>query len=371
MSSAATEMSFNLVDKPWVQCLMADGSNRCLSLTEVFKELEHIKCLAGDSPQQDYAVLRILLVIFWRAHAVTEEAQECEDFLGWWKNLFGNDVNLIVKPVLEYLQKYRGRFDLLDSKAPFMQVADLQLSSAEGEISSPTRIIPESEKSYFSMLAGKESQSIPLPVATRWLIAYHAWDYAGIKSGVLGDPRVNIKSNKNYGALAGWAGLTGGVVIKGKNLLQTLLFNTSPSSVFTEDQIQYDLPVWEREPLTPAPRANNFPNGPCDVLTWQSRHVRLFYSKNLNSITGVIATNGDKIEIKSQFCDPMTGYRYSGNKSRGGKVVYYPKQHSEERTFWRGVEAFLSVQQDVKRGKGQEVDLLPETISNIKRLIQK
>ena len=76
MSSTATELSFNLVDKPWVQCLMADGSNRCLSLTEVFKELEHIKCLAGDSPQQDYAVLRILIAIFWRAHAATEEVQE-------------------------------------------------------------------------------------------------------------------------------------------------------------------------------------------------------------------------------------------------------------------------------------------------------
>lgn len=364
MSSMATELSFNLVDKPWVQCLMTDGSHRCLSLTEVFKELENIKCLAGDSPQQDYAVLRILIAIFWRAHAATEEVQECEDFLDWWEDLVQGGVEVISEPVFDYLTQYRDRFDLLDDRAPFMQVADL--ATAKGEHVSVQRLIPEAELDYFTMRAGRGVQALSFAEAARWLIAIQAWDYSGIKPGAVDDPRV--KGGKGYPIGTGWAGFTGGVVIHGVNLAQTLLLNTPASFIFTEENLDGDLPVWEREPATAAPRASEFPAGPCDVLTWQSRRVRLFWDDVEEVAIGVLVTNGDKIEIRNQFADPMTGYRYSKVQSKKGAPVFFAKSHPEERTLWKGIEALLADERLQEIPKGGEPDKIPATLHSLQVL---
>lgn len=360
-----TNVSFNLVDKPWVQCLMADGSSRCLSLTEVFEELEHIKCLAGDSPQQDYAVLRVLLAIFWRAHAATEEVQDCEDFLDWWEDLLQGGTEVISEPVFGYLQEHSARFDLLDDQAPFMQVADL--ATAKGEHASIQRIIPEAETEYFTMRAGSGSLSLSAAEAARWLISIHAWDYSGIKPGAVGDSRV--KGGKGYPIGTGWAGFTGGVVIHGLNLAQTLLLNTPASLISTEENLDKDFPVWEREPSTAAPRTSEFPSGPCDVLTWQSRRVRLFWDEVEGTANGVLVTNGDKIEIRNQFADPMTGYRYSKAQSKKGQPpVFFAKSHAEERTLWKGVEALLANERLQEIPKGGEPDKLPATLNTVQVL---
>lgn len=351
--------SFNLIDEGWVQCLMTDGSVKCLSLRETFEQLSSIKRLAGDSIQQDYAVFRVLLTIFWRAHAETDAVQECEDVLDWWEELIDGDATALSEPVFSYLEQHRNRFDLLDSKAPFMQVADL--ATDKGKHADIQRLIPEAELDYFTMRAGTGRSSLSLAEATRWLIAIQAWDYSGIKPGAVGDPR--IKGRRGYPIGTGWAGFTGGVVLQGTHLAQTLMLNTPANIVFSEDTVEGDLPVWEREPASAAPRLSEYPEGPCDVLTWQSRRVRLFRQAGNDRVTGVLVTNGDKIEIRNQFKDPMTGYRYSKDQSKkGAPPVFFAKTHSEERTLWRGVEALLAGEQLQDIPKGGEPDITPATL---------
>lgn len=364
MSSPDANATFNLVDRSWVQCLMTDGSTSCLSLTEVFEQLEDIRGLGGDSPQQDYAVFRVLLAVFWRAHAATEEVEECEDFLGWWEGLMQGGGEAISEPVFTYLQSHRDRFDLLDSKTPFMQVADL--ATAKGEHATVQRLVPEAELDYFTMRAGAGAQALSPAEAARWLIAIQAWDYSGIKPGAVDDPRV--KGGKGYPIGTGWAGFTGGVIVHGAHLGETLLLNTPASQIFTEDNLDSDLPVWEREQATAAPRISEFPEGPCDVLTWQSRRVRLFWAEDGQAVTGVLVTNGDKIEIRNQFTDPMTGYRYSKAQSKKGSPVFFAKSHPEERTLWKGVEALLADEQLQEVPKGGEPDRTPATLQFIQTL---
>lgn len=44
------DVSFNLIDEPWVRIRDEEGEEREVSLLELFKQAPHIKCLANDLP---------------------------------------------------------------------------------------------------------------------------------------------------------------------------------------------------------------------------------------------------------------------------------------------------------------------------------
>ncbi|WP_346845877.1 type I-E CRISPR-associated protein Cse1/CasA [uncultured Rothia sp.] len=363
MSESVIPPSFNLVEEPWIPCLMDGGTQQFLSLQETFQQAYQVRRIAGDSPQQDYAVLRVLLVILWRAYF--EEAIDENDPQQWWSDLFEQvGEEEFYQPILAYLQEWKDSFDLLHPKKPFMQASTLETS--KGEHVGVQRLVPEAEQDYFTLRAGEGRESLSFAEATRWLITLQAWDYSGIKPGALGDPRV--KGGKGYPIGTGWAGNTGGIVIHGENLGQTLLLNTVPDLVFNEGyESDSDLPAWEREPQTASPRSTEMPTGPCDVLTWQSRRVRLF-ARN-NRVDGVLVTNGDKIEIRNQYADPMTAYRYSKAQSKkGAPPVFFAKAHSEERTLWRGVSALLIQESREPNAKGEFSDKKVATLAHLSSL---
>ncbi len=362
MTASTTPPTFSLVDDPWIACLMMDGSRQVLSLSEVFSRLTEIRGLSGESVQQDYVVLRVLLVIFWRAQAPKATEGVLSD---WWSHLFENvGGDGLVVPVRDYLAQWKDRFNLFDKAHPFMQVPDL--ATAKGEPAGVQRLIPEAEQDYFTLRSGAGREWLSYSEATRWLIALQAWDYSGIKPGALGDSRV--KGGKGYPIGTGWAGNTGGVVIHGQNLGQTLLLNTSLTAVFGDaNGVKEDLPAWERDPQSASGRAVEIPEGPCDILTWQSRCVRLFTDGE--KVTGVLVTNGNKIDIREHgFKDPMTAYRYSKAQTKSnGPNIFFAKSHSEERTLWRGVSAIL-IQSETKDSSEGKEDRAPETIQFLSTL---
>ncbi|KTR37911.1 type I-E CRISPR-associated protein Cse1/CasA [Rothia kristinae] len=353
---------FNLIDEPWIVCTIGEETHE-LSLRELIENLGSIRRLAGESPTQDYAVLRVILVIFWRSH------RKDEDLIGpgrnlddWWLDMFGAagsadpaDIAKLGEPMLAYLEEHRDRFDLLHPVTPFMQVADLH--TAKDEHGPIRRLIPDAESDYFTQRAGEQLEALSFAEAARYLVALQAWDYSGIKSGAIGDPRV--KGGKGYPIGTGWTGRTGGVVLHGKNLAETLILNTAAASVFTE-RMEADLPVWEQTAQTAAPRGVETPTGPCDVLTWQIRRIRLFHEGE--RVTGVLVSNGDRVELQNQFADPMTGYRWSRNQSSKTTVVHMPGAHSQERTLWRGLTALLAREGVVTPRKGEHLPLQPKTI---------
>nr|WP_284523167.1 type I-E CRISPR-associated protein Cse1/CasA [Corynebacterium aquatimens] len=106
--------------------------------------------------------------------------------------------------------------------------------------------------------------------------------------------------------------MTGGTVIVGSTLLETLILNTTASSVLEDS-----LPVWERDQDTAAPRLVS-PSGAAEFATWQARRIRLYEENGL--VTKVLVSNGDGIPDAglNAFGDPMTPYRYSPNKSKRG-----------------------------------------------------
>lgn len=340
--------AFNLVDEPWIRCLMVDGTVTELGIRDTFRRSRAIRRLSNEIPTQDYAILRLLTVILGRA-AVLDEAQtalESGNPSSWWRRLLGEE-SLLTSFTDHYLGEFHDRFWLRHPTQPFMQVADLHTQN--GGHNDVTRMIVDAENDYFAMRAGSGTASLEFADAARWLVHLQAFDYAGIKSGAVGDPRV--KGGRGYPIGTGWCGNTGGVVIHGSSLHETLLLNMPPRLLHSlweaqgraalGDQAE-DQPAWERPPATAAPRAMEAiaPDGPVDLLTWQARRVRLFFSGD--RVDGVLVSNGDRIDPVNRFEDPMTGYRFSRNKSKKGQTVFFAQTHDSAEPLWRGLEPLLT-----------------------------
>lgn len=348
---------FDLTRRPWIRVIDEDGREQILSVRDVFARRRRILRIAGESSQQDAAILRLLLVVYWRAHhgdhrLSSFDAERRED---WWIAQFeGHEDTSSQEQIDAYLDSVSDRWDLVHPSHPFMQVADLR--TAKGELSPVTKLVQDSESPYFCMRAAQGRESLGLPEAARWLVHLQAWNYSGIKSGAVGDPRV--KGGRGYPIGTGWSGRAGTVVLHGRNLAETLALNTVPAAVFGEHASQ-DLPAWEREPQTAAPRGVERAAGPCDLLTWQIRRVRLHLEGD--RITGVLVCNGDRIESQNEFSDPMTAYRYSEPQSKkAGADVWMPRAHQPSRTLWRGIEPLLA-----RDDRHRKTVRPPQTIDNL------
>ncbi|MTD91156.1 type I-E CRISPR-associated protein Cse1/CasA [Corynebacterium hiratae] len=371
--------TFNLLDEPWIKCM--DGTNQpvTLSIRDVFSGRGDAYKVVGDSPTQDYAVLRVLLAIFWRAHALdlignyADSSWEDFDWPEWFDELREQLVNEKCDDVvLEYLDGYEDRFDLLSPSAPFMQVADLHTKS--GATRPVSFIVPEAADDFFTMRTAEGRESLAPDEAARWLIHAQAFDYSGIKSGAVGDPRV--KQGKGFPIGTGWTGQTGGTIVLGTGgILETLILNTPQSAVLDSQEggaVSVDTPVWEREPDTAAQRPGSnddigaVPHGAVDLATWQARRIRLFFEGD--RAVQVLVSNGDRIPDagKNVMGDPMTPYRYSPNKSKNDVDAYYARSYDPTRTMWRALDALIALEDDPGFDNGKnKAPKRPRNLSNL------
>jgi len=152
-------------------------------------------------------------------------------------------------------------------------------------------------------------------------------------------------------------------------LAETLVLN-SPIDFLQQHDTDEDRPAWEQTAQTEVSKSWNaqrkdldplFPAGPCDVLTWQSRRVRLHADDA--HVVGVLVTNGDKIATKNQFADPLTAYRYSRNQSSKNDVVHMARELDPSLTVWRGLESLLVREGVRKESSGKDpADIQPKNI---------
>lgn len=360
---------FSLIDDPWIPVVDTDSNQKPVGIRQIFSGEVKAASLEGESLAQSYAIMRVLLAIFWRAHHPESQVGvgKIFRFFHWFertrKKLLETGKDEVV---LEYLEQYRDRFELFDSPTPFMQVAGLEVPS--GEVKHITTIVPEAQDDYFSMRAGKGRDSLSFAEAARWLVYAQAYDYSGIKSGAVGDSRV--KGGKGYPIGTGWTGMTGGVLVVGENLLDTLILNTCSEAITNPD----DRPVWERPPDGSDSRdklgEDSSPQGAADLATWQSRRIRLHAEDN--RMTGVVLCNGDRIPDAGAniFGDPMTPYRFSKNKSKKDKDIYYPATFSPQRTMWRALDALIISETDGGFSGKEKAPKRPQNLDNLANLSQ-
>lgn len=344
-----TNPHFDLRDEPWIPIERIDGSFDTVSIREALLEAHVIRRLSGEIPCEGIALLRLLLALVYCIYPVPEDMSEGAK-RRIWKELWSHG-SFDAGRIEDYLDDYPHEFDLFDGEHPFYQVPGLEYMGDKKEYDPICEFmldVPKPEKYLFAMRSARHLDVLPFDLAARYLVISQAYDTAGIKSPVVGN--TSAKSGKAYapkGALGtGWCGALGGIYLEGENLFRTLLLNwtlfLANVSVTTSD----DRAPWERE--TPsADTCQREPMGPIDLLTWQSRRMRLVPSEDGTSVCGVIVSYGDVlIPANKQRFEMMTGWRESKQQQKKlgtATVPLMPVAPDTARALWRGLPSLLSV----------------------------
>ncbi|MDK3256655.1 type I-E CRISPR-associated protein Cse1/CasA [Blastococcus capsensis] len=356
--------SFDLTAEPWIPVLDLDGRERVLTPLDVVQQADRLATIGGELPTTGYALTRLLLAVLHRAVQGPRDGEH-------WRHLW-EEPRLPVGAVAEYLQHWRDRWDLLHPLTPFLQTAELR--TADGKHSGLSKLIADVPNGapLFTTRAGRSLARMGHAEAARWLVHAQAWDISGIKTGVLDDDRT--KKGKLYPLGVSWLGRTGGVLVEGRTLRDTLLLNLLP---YRDEELPLgwgrpdgDLPTWERAPLRPGVEPDVFgqprtrPAGPADLYTWSARRIRLVADED--GVIGVVLTYGDPLaQQNAHTFEPMTAWRRSPTQEKALKqpLVYMPRRHSVERVFWRGLAALLPVAASTWTGR-EAADFLPPTSLN-------
>ncbi|MFJ8692805.1 type I-E CRISPR-associated protein Cse1/CasA [Streptomyces roseolilacinus] len=356
-------LSYDLTEQPWLPVQRLDGSEDCLSLSEVFDQAGLVRRLVGDVPTQEFALVRLLLAI---AHDALDGPVDIDEWTELWE-----ERDRLPAAVGPYLAAHRHRFDLLHPDVPFFQVAGLR--TERGEVFSLNRIVadvPNGEPFFTSRMPGVDR--LGFGEAARWVVHAHAYDTSGIKTGTVGDPRVT--KGKVYPLGVGWSGNLGGVLIEGSTLLETLLLNLIATHDSPVQAGKDDAPAWRREPCgpgaAPAQELAARPAGVRDLYTWQTRRLRLCFDPD--GVSGVVLGYGDPLTAHNMHTrEPMTGWRRSPAQEKKLRTspVYLPREHVPARSAWRGI-ASLIADQVPEGSQGQEpaAGLRPGIVQWVARL---
>ena len=360
--------SFNLITQPWLPVQYRDGTEKELSLLEVFKQAPLLRRLVGDVPTQEFALLRLLLAILHDAIGGPEDSDE-------WAELWTQDEaeqQLPFDCIASYLEQYYHRFDLLHPTTPFFQVADLH--TQKNDVFSLDRIVADvpNGELFFTMRA-RGVDRLSFAEAARWLVHAHAYDTSGIKSGAVGDPRA--KDGKGYPQGVSWAGNLGGILVEGANLYETLLLNLVAFDTDNLIVTPEDRPAWRQPPTTAAPADDEElaqrPYGLCDLYTWQSRRIRLHY--DADGVYGVLLAYGDPLAPHNKHNhEPMTAWRRSPAQEKKLKKpqVYLPREHDPTRSAWRGLGALVAGEASGAEQRGEAAAIVrPRILDWVARLV--
>ena len=344
--------AFNLLDEPWIPCTMPDGRRESFGLGGVLMQARDIAEIRGDSPLVVAALHRLLLAILHRNFGV--DGPEQWAYL-WEKGSWDADV------LDGYFTRWRHRFDLFDEEHPFYQVAALDWS--KGGSSARLLFHADNNSTLFTHLASSAPPELAPAEAARLLVGFMAFDVGGTKTSDGGQGPAKAKAAPlNKGAV---------VLARGEDLFRTLMLNLCRYVPEEGDPWHFDreldIPAWERDE---APRPEDrSPDGYIDLLTWQSRRIRLqpdagkdgaIAVKNVVIMKGFQPPDAFTLHDKETMLAFRRQLRANPDDNPWPVVTF-----TEERGLWRDSFALMhSVNDDSKQPKVLEwlADLASEDI---------
>ncbi|AYW48819.1 type I-E CRISPR-associated protein Cse1/CasA [Tetragenococcus osmophilus] len=353
---------FNLIDEPWISVMTNDkGETKEVSLAETLQNAKQYKALAGDSPTQDFAVLRILLAVLHtvfsrfdaegNAYAYFEvddqlkqttviDEDNIEDYA---ENLYDTWIELWEKKqfpdiVQIYLEQWHERFYLFDDKYPFFQVTEEMMEPEKINKASPSsvsgkninRLISESgnKAALFSpkYKSKKNKELLTTSEIARWLITFQG--YSGLSDKV-------IFGEEKYKSSKGWLFDIGGTYLEGKNLYETLLLNLVLIDSQEMQLKNSQKPSWEYsgDDLINWYFSERKIDNIAELYTNWSRAIYINPEIDINKPFEFNIVKLPDIYHQNQFVEPMTTWRF--NKSGENKNTYTPRKHQMNQSMWR------------------------------------
>lgn len=347
---------FNLLDEKWINVVTDyKGTTKPVGMKDFFENAHNYIALAGDTPTQDFAVMRFLLAVlhtvFSRYDAdgnayemlemndrmqpkeePAEDLEEYEDLLmDTWKDLWNKGE--FPKVVNEYLEKWRDRFNLFDDKYPFYQVTEKEIDVSKINKPAPSEVLGKNINRRISESANKialfspkyssdlNKEKMSQDEVARWLLTFQS--YSGLSDKV-------IFGKEKYKASKGWLFDLGGVFLSSDNLFKTLLLNLQLKN-FT-NKIQK--PCWEFSPEEVVQKQMSFEpiDNIAELYTVWSRAVCIKDYSPENAFSMSIVKLPEVIH-EDQFLEPMTIWRY--NTTGDNKEKFTPRKHQMNKSMWR------------------------------------
>lgn len=277
---------FNLIEEQWIPCVRVDGKSIDCSIRETLTKAHELREILDPSPLVTTALYRLLLAVLYRALG------GIKDFKAW-RVIYQRD-RFDANKINAYLDKWRDRFYLTHERYPFYQMACLETSEPVTVARLATELASGNNPTLFDHTYENGDFYFTYPEAAKYLVACQAFALGFGKSGTA---KINaINENRPYSkdapALRGM-----NIWLQGKTLFHTLAINLS----FFDDN---SLPPWEIDDPH-IKRDNNKSTGVVDILTWQSRLIRLI--ADAGKVERMFFTQGrpsDKEDTK----DPMKVY---------------------------------------------------------------
>ncbi len=341
--------SFNLIDEPWLPCLPNSGDPlRQLGLRETLVQAPTLREVVDPSPLVTAALHRLLLAILHRVYGPAS----LSDWARYWSAGAGHwDAGKLD----DYFATWRPRFDLFHPERPFYQVATLDPSKAVSAAKLTHELAAGNNPTLFDHTTPDKVAFTPAEAA-RYLVACQAFAVGGLVSFEDAKHRSADGAPLVKGALA---------LVKGENLFQTLMLNLHRYDPAHEIPFpcRGDLPAWERDEQTrPEDRR---PAGYLDLLTWQSRSIRLLPETDADGRTII-----RQAVIMKGYQFPDGFHRYGretmvafvkNEKPQPGQEPWTPVGFQPDRALWRDSLALLQSVAE-KRSRPKMLDWLGELV---------
>lgn len=317
---------FNLIEKPWIPCLMLEtNETEDLSLFDTLTKAHKIKEITDNSPLVVVSLHRLLLAILHRNFG----PKTFEIWKELWRKGYWD-----AEKLKEYFDEYENRFNLFDSERPFYQYPEVKKADGVNADIAPFELLMQEKASgnnatLFDHSFVANSQVFPPNIAARYLIARQAYSFAG---------GVGFPFNLGNSTLV--AGFSTFAI--GNNLFETLALNLvryphEDTFIYeTDEDEEPDMPFWERKNLDQAIKRDKngtMARGYLDYLTWQSRRIKLISNEDLQVVKSCQHQQNFKLSDDFKSFDPFKVYVKSTNKKN--KKGYKPIDFQENKSLWR------------------------------------
>lgn len=255
-------LTFNLIDQPWIPCATLDGRSASLGVLETLTRASELREIADTSPIVTAALHRFLLAILHHEFGPAS----AETWAEMWREGRWDAARLA-----GYLDQRRSQFDLFDDRRPFYQVSSLSFEYAVPIVRRYQEVASNANSTLFDHTPDYGGSGISPAEAARLLVGHHGFAVGGLVSLQRHeDPKTYKSANAgplNKGAV---------MLMRGESLFETLMLNLhvySPEDGEPFECAGDDVPAWDRPGETCA--EDRLPAGYLDLLTWQSRRIRL------------------------------------------------------------------------------------------------
>jgi CRISPR system Cascade subunit CasA len=347
--------SFNLVTEKWIPCLTADGPAE-FSLRDTLTQAHDIKEISDDSPLVTIALHRLLLAILHRNFGPADFDE--------WKELWRAGQWDAAK-LNDYFAQWQHRFELFDKERPFYQVPRMTKAVVvkKGKAKNEEIIIEEVEILPISTLIQEAAAATNATLFDHRIDAYpDVLHSSKVARYLIARQGYSISEGSGYAESVGANGYT--ILVKGKNLFETLALNLVPYNEETpiphqiEKDISKDKPIWEQDyPLHQHANENGeaHPLGYLDYLTWQGRKIHLVSDKESDSVSWCQRVKNLKLNTYANFFDPLKSYEENDKKG------WLARRINKEKALWRDCHSLLADAEPLNASKSKR----PEVFSHL------